>query len=211
MPPHHTVLRSRDCTGHVLLDWEPVAGALGYLVHRADQYEGPYAPLHVTGVPRPPYADTHVEAGHGYWYRIAPWTARGTQPPLPDTVRGCALARGSRPAAVRVAVDVGDPRAVHVTGDGARALVKATADRREGAFEVLLVNTAPDRTGSAPVPLLERHATVEVSGLEPGARYRVHAGDPAREHNLRVGDDGVVHTSLVLPMPGVRTLRLTRA
>ncbi|MFI6942549.1 hypothetical protein ACIBI4_25020 [Streptomyces sp. NPDC050418] len=210
MPPYRTVLRSRDGIGHVLLDWEPVDGALGYLVHRADQYEGPYAPLHPAGVDRPPYADTRVEAGHGYWYRVAPRTARGTQPPLPDTVRGCALARGSRPAAVRVAVDAGDPHTVRVTGDGARALVRATAGGCEDAIEVLLVNTAPDRTGASPDPLLERQATVEVRGLEPGAPYRVHAGDAAREHTLRAADDGVCRTSLVLPMPGRRTLRLTR-
>ena len=39
--PAPTGLRSEDGTGHVLLDWQPVEGALGYLVHRADTVRRP--------------------------------------------------------------------------------------------------------------------------------------------------------------------------
>lgn len=203
-------LRSYDGTGHVLLDWEPVDGALGYLVHRSDQYEGPYTPLRTTGVPRPPYADTRVEAGHGYWYRIAPTTAYDVQPRLPELVRGCALARGCAPARVHVGLDAGAPHLVRVTGGGAHALVTATAARRDGALEVRLVNIAPDRETATPVPALERLATVEAAGLEPGARYRACAADPAYDHTLRAGPDGIARLSVLLPMPGRRTLRLAR-
>lgn len=58
-------------TGLVLLHWSPVAGALGYLVHRSRAADGPFEPLdHLGGdvlaVPHPPYADTMVEPGETY-------------------------------------------------------------------------------------------------------------------------------------------------
>ena len=38
-------LAARPGRAQVTLDWPPVPGAIGYLVHRADAPEGPYAPL----------------------------------------------------------------------------------------------------------------------------------------------------------------------
>lgn len=110
--PAPTGLHSQDGTGHVLLDWDPVDGALGYVVHRSDSVDGPFAPLDhgdgdVPAVPRPPYADTRVEAGRGYWYKVASWTDAGPGPLTPGPVRGCARARGIGPAAVAVCVDAG--------------------------------------------------------------------------------------------------------
>ena len=69
-------------TALVHLDWEPVDGALGYLVHRATSPDGPFEPLdHLGGdvlaVPHPPYADTMVEPGRTYHYKIATWTDAG--------------------------------------------------------------------------------------------------------------------------------------
>ncbi len=103
-------LRSEDGTGHVLLDWQPVEGALGYLVHRADTVDGPYEPLDhrggdVLAVPEPPYADSLVEPGQGYWYKVASWTDHGAGPLDGEPVRGCPKAPGSQPAAVSVSVD----------------------------------------------------------------------------------------------------------
>ncbi|MFJ6948715.1 hypothetical protein ACISU4_29440, partial [Streptomyces wuyuanensis] len=97
--PAPTGLHSQDGTGHVLLDWDPVDGALGYVVHRSDSVDGPFAPLDHGGgdmpvVPHPPYADTRVEAGRGYWYKVASWTGAGPGPLTPGPVRGCARARG---------------------------------------------------------------------------------------------------------------------
>ncbi|OEV07524.1 glycoside hydrolase [Streptomyces nanshensis] len=103
-------LRSEDGTGHVLLDWQPVEGALGYLVHRADTVDGPYEPLDhrggdVLAVPAPPYADSLVEPGQGYWYKVASWTDAGAGALTSEPVRGCPKAPGTRPPAVTVAVD----------------------------------------------------------------------------------------------------------
>jgi xylan 1,4-beta-xylosidase len=69
-------------TALVHLDWRPVDGALGYLVHRADTAAGPYEPLdHLGGdvlaVPHPPYADTMVEPDRTYHYALATWTDDG--------------------------------------------------------------------------------------------------------------------------------------
>ncbi|OKJ03887.1 hypothetical protein AMK18_01475 [Streptomyces sp. CB01249] len=211
VPPSRdrTVLRSRDGIGHVLLDWLPAPGTAGYVVHRSDHYEGPYEPLH-PGPVLPPYADTRAEPGRGYWYRIAPGTPEGPEPPLPGPVRGCALAPGSAPAGVRVRIDAGAPhRPAHLTGDGARALVTATVTARDGTVEVRVVNAAADRPRAIPVPALGRRVTVEVAGLEPGARYRMRpAGDTGPEAFAHTGPDGLVRTTLDLPMPGSRTLRL---
>ncbi|MFG2194155.1 glycoside hydrolase [Streptomyces sp. NPDC048639] len=103
-------LRSEDGTGHVLLDWEPVEGALGYLVYRAQSVDGPFEPLDhqggdVLAVPHPPYADSLVEAGRGYWYKVASWTDAGPGPLTGAAVPGCARARGAEPARVTVTVD----------------------------------------------------------------------------------------------------------
>jgi xylan 1,4-beta-xylosidase len=53
-------LRATPGRGQVTLDWEPVEGALGYLVHSAAAPEGPFTPIDETGrdvlaVPHPPY------------------------------------------------------------------------------------------------------------------------------------------------------------
>ncbi|MFE0424353.1 glycoside hydrolase [Streptomyces sp. NPDC058953] len=96
-------------TGHVLLDWEPVEGALGYLVHRADRADGPYEPLdHLGGdvlaVPHPPYADTLAEPGRDYYYKVATWSDGGAGQQS-GTVTGRPRAAGDTPAPVAVAVD----------------------------------------------------------------------------------------------------------
>ncbi|MEV0037451.1 glycoside hydrolase [Streptomyces sp. NPDC050804] len=106
-------LSAEDGTGHVLLTWRPVAGALGYLVHRAGSAEGPFEPLdHLGGdvlaVPHPPYADTLAEPGRGYFYKVATWSDSGAGE-LSEAVPGSARAAGSRPAEVTVAVDAAAP------------------------------------------------------------------------------------------------------
>src|SRR5262245_8146516 len=62
--------------GHVTVDWEPVPGAIGYLVLRADNIHGPYPVIDhrggdVLAVPHGPYADTTCEPGRHYFYAVA--------------------------------------------------------------------------------------------------------------------------------------------
>jgi xylan 1,4-beta-xylosidase len=95
--------------GLVRLDWKPVPGALGYLVHRAHSADGPFEPLdHLGGdvlaVPHPPYADTLVEPGETYYYRVATWSDGGAGA-LSGTTSAAPLPAGPAPARVVVSVD----------------------------------------------------------------------------------------------------------
>lgn len=100
-------------TAHVHVDWQPVAGALGYLVHRATSAGGPFEPLdHLGGdvlaVPHPPYADTMVEPGTTYHYAVATWTDSGAGR-LSAPVSAAPATDGTR--AVTVSVDAAAPQA----------------------------------------------------------------------------------------------------
>src|SRR5262245_35404210 len=75
LPAPHGV-RVSPGRGHVTVDWEPVPGAIGYLVLRADHVDGPYPVVDhrggdVLAVPHPPYADTTCEPGRAYYYAVA--------------------------------------------------------------------------------------------------------------------------------------------
>jgi xylan 1,4-beta-xylosidase len=97
--------------GHVLVDWEPVEGALGYLVHRAGRDGGPFEPVDhrggdVLAVPAPPYADTTLAPGRTAWYAVASWTEAGPGP----LSAGRAATAGTGPARpVAVEVDAATP------------------------------------------------------------------------------------------------------
>jgi xylan 1,4-beta-xylosidase len=105
-------LTARPGRAQVTLDWAPVHGAIGYLVHRADGPDGPFAPLDhhggdtVLAVPHPPYADTQVEDGRTRWYAVAA---------LPDV-----HATGPLSAPVAAAPDPAGDAAVAVRVDAAR-------------------------------------------------------------------------------------------
>jgi xylan 1,4-beta-xylosidase len=67
-------VRAAPGAGHVRLDWDPVDGAAGYLIER----DGPggtqllqHGGSDVPAVPSSPFADTGVENGSDYRYRIA--------------------------------------------------------------------------------------------------------------------------------------------
>jgi xylan 1,4-beta-xylosidase len=96
-------------TAHVHLDWQPVPGALGYLVHRATSADSPFKALdHLGGdvlaVPCPPYADTMVEPGRTYHYKVATWTDGGAGE-LSQAVAAGADPAGSRAVTVTVKSD----------------------------------------------------------------------------------------------------------
>ncbi|MFC4855133.1 GH39 family glycosyl hydrolase [Actinophytocola glycyrrhizae] len=104
--PPPSGLTATSGTALVHLGWQPVDGALGYLVHRATSADGPFTPLdHLGGdvlaVPHPPYADTMVEPGATYHYRVATWSDSGAGA-LSDAV---AAAPGDGTGAVAVAID----------------------------------------------------------------------------------------------------------
>jgi xylan 1,4-beta-xylosidase len=73
-PPQGVV--ARPGRGQVTIDWEPVEGAVGYLVRRADDPDGKFEPLEigepwVRPVPHPPLTDTTGMVGVEAWYRVA--------------------------------------------------------------------------------------------------------------------------------------------
>ena len=99
--------------GQVTISWQPVEGAVGYLVHRGPSEGGPFEPVDhhsadVLSVPHPPYVDTTGEIGSTYWYAVAS---------VPEvTVTGVlspAVKAASRPSTgiapeVHISIDVAD-------------------------------------------------------------------------------------------------------
>jgi xylan 1,4-beta-xylosidase len=115
LPPPAWVRAERG-RGQVTIDWAPVDGAAGYLVHRSTGRDETFAAIDhgagdVLAVPHPPYVDTTGDMGAGAdeaWYAVASLAsieavARGLSPavtPEPTTTEG----------AVRVEVDAADVR-----------------------------------------------------------------------------------------------------
>jgi xylan 1,4-beta-xylosidase len=69
-------LRATAGVAQVTLDWEPVEGAAGYLVHRASAPDGAWEPVDFGGndvlaVPHPPFTDTTGSPGDPAWYAVA--------------------------------------------------------------------------------------------------------------------------------------------
>jgi xylan 1,4-beta-xylosidase len=84
--------------GQVTIDWSPVAGAAGYLVHRGTAAGGPFVPVDqssgdVLAVPHGPYLDTTGAPGAEAWYTVSTVStieAEGgsLSPPVTPRVRG---------------------------------------------------------------------------------------------------------------------------
>jgi xylan 1,4-beta-xylosidase len=97
----------------VTLVWEPVGGAAGYLVRRADSRDGEYVPLEigepwVRPVPHPPLTDTTGVPGREAWYTVAAVAAVDDhEQPSSVPVRATPLADGD--AECRVVIDAGCP------------------------------------------------------------------------------------------------------
>lgn len=75
LPPPCDVRASRG-RGQVTIEWSPVPGAAGYLVHRSSGQGGPFEPIDQGGgdllaVPHGPYLDTTVEPGADAWYAVS--------------------------------------------------------------------------------------------------------------------------------------------
>lgn len=74
--PAPTGLWSESGAGQVTLRWQPVEGAVGYLVHRSESPDGPFERVDhgggdVLAVPGPLYCDTMGIPGTRYWYAVA--------------------------------------------------------------------------------------------------------------------------------------------
>jgi xylan 1,4-beta-xylosidase len=91
----------------VTVDWDPVDGACGYQVYRADRPGGPFEPvdhlgLDVLAVPHPPYCDTTGVPGQEYWYAVASLSAVDAIGPRSEPV--AATAKESGPAGIELTV-----------------------------------------------------------------------------------------------------------
>jgi xylan 1,4-beta-xylosidase len=101
-------VRATPGTGHVRLSWEPVDGAAGYLIERTGPDGEPRLLQHggsdVPAVPAAPFADTGIDDGAEYSYRIA--AVVGAEYPgwnWSDAVTGQTI--DADPGAVTLAVD----------------------------------------------------------------------------------------------------------
>ncbi|MEO5941485.1 MAG: xylan 1,4-beta-xylosidase, partial [Candidatus Limnocylindrales bacterium] len=75
LPPPAGVAAVRG-RGQVTVDWSPVDGAIGYLVHRAPAESVLFAPIDqhtgdVLAVPHGPYLDTTGPCGEDAWYAVS--------------------------------------------------------------------------------------------------------------------------------------------
>jgi xylan 1,4-beta-xylosidase len=94
--------------GHVTLGWQPVDGAIGYLVQRASIPDGEFAVIDhgggdVLAVPSPPYADTMGEVGQPAFYVVSALSSIEAQPGPPSVVVGATPRdEGERTIAIHV-------------------------------------------------------------------------------------------------------------
>ena len=99
--------------GHVSLSWSPVAEASGYVVSRADSPQGPFTALEhgnsdVEPVPETWYADSVLEVGRTYAWKVQAVSAVGLEPG-PDSAVVTAAATGQTAGPVALTVDAASP------------------------------------------------------------------------------------------------------
>jgi xylan 1,4-beta-xylosidase len=110
LPPPRRVEASSGA-GQVTLRWEPVEGAIGYLVHRAPAADGPWEPVDhhgrdVLAVPGPVYCDTTGRPGEACWYAVASLPAAETPPgDLSEPVPARPLVEPAAPVQATVRAD----------------------------------------------------------------------------------------------------------
>jgi xylan 1,4-beta-xylosidase len=106
-----TGLRASGGRGHVTLDWEPVDGAIGYLVQRGSSPDGPFGVIDhgggdVLAVPAPPYADTMAAIGQPAYYVVSALSSIEASPGPRSGVAGATPRDGGeRTIAIRVDCD----------------------------------------------------------------------------------------------------------
>jgi len=106
-----TDLRAEDGRGQVSLRWQPVPGAMGYLVERAELGGGSFSTVDhggrdVLAFPAPHYADTTGEPGRRYCYRVTAIADLEHDPgPRSSAVEGGPLLEGDATVTLRVQTD----------------------------------------------------------------------------------------------------------
>lgn len=106
--PPPTGLTAESGAGQVTLRWQPVTGAVGYLVHRSESPSGPFTPIDHGGrdvlvVPGPVYADTTGVPGTRYWYAVTSLSdAKSPESELSAPVEAGPEANGAQPLTLRV-------------------------------------------------------------------------------------------------------------
>ena len=99
--------------GHARLDWQPVPGAVGYLIERTGPDGEPRIVAHggsdVPAVPGPPFADTGLDDGASYRYRVGAVTA-AEHPVWEWSEQVAARPAGGEPGRVTVTVDAAADR-----------------------------------------------------------------------------------------------------
>jgi xylan 1,4-beta-xylosidase len=94
--------------GQLTLRWSPVDGAVGYVIYRAEDRDGPWTELDhgnsdVRPVAGPPYTDADVIPGYTYWYAVAAVSAVDHPPgPRAEPVAATASAGYAQPLTLRV-------------------------------------------------------------------------------------------------------------
>ena len=89
-PPAPTDVRASDgeYRDFILITWEPVPGATGYVVYRDRARDGTYRTVVADRVKGPPVADEDVRFGAKYWYRVQARNRYGFGP-LSEPDSGC--------------------------------------------------------------------------------------------------------------------------
>ncbi len=111
LPPPAEV-RAHAGRGQVTLTWEPVPGAVGYVVKRAASADGRYDTIdHLGGdvlaVPHPPYTDTTGTPTLAYHYRVAALADLNVVGPLSEPVTAASTLDGD--VSIRARVNAGGP------------------------------------------------------------------------------------------------------
>ncbi|MDQ6936156.1 MAG: xylan 1,4-beta-xylosidase [Actinomycetota bacterium] len=135
-------VRAQPRSGYVLLSWTPVPGAAGYLIERTHGDGEPHIVAHggsdVPAVPGDAFADTGLDVGTGYRYRVG--AVAGAEFPVWNWSEPVLGRIGTEPAgAVQIAIDASD-----VTGElqrvwrmvGSERLTQLMFGRDEHGHEV---------------------------------------------------------------------------
>jgi xylan 1,4-beta-xylosidase len=107
-------VRVSEGRGQVTVDWQPVDGAVGYLVERSAIPDGRYEPVEVgeplvRAVPHPPFTDTTGTPGRRIWYRVsAVGAVDDRSQPASEAVLATPAADGNAGCVVAIDASIGN-------------------------------------------------------------------------------------------------------